>query len=69
MKLTQKDTEWEFGPDQLATMEDLKQALLTSLALRPINYHSDAAVILSIDTSYIAIGYILSQDDLENPQL
>ena len=69
VKLTRKGAEWEFGQDQLDAMEDLKQALLTSPALRPINYQSEAPVILSVDTSYIAVGFILSQDDLDNPRL
>ena len=50
-------------------MDDLKQALLSSPALWPIDYKSDALVILSIDTSHIAIGFILSQCDLENVRL
>jgi RNase H-like domain found in reverse transcriptase len=50
-------------------MDDLKQALLMSLALQPINYKSDAPVILSVDTSHIAIGFILSQCDLDNVKL
>jgi hypothetical protein len=50
-------------------MDDLKQALLSSPALRPINYKSDSPVILSVDTSYIAIGFILSQCDTNNPRL
>src|SRR5271168_1265696 len=41
VKLTRKGAEWEFGADQLAAMEDLKQALLSSPALRPIDYHSE----------------------------
>jgi RNase H-like domain found in reverse transcriptase len=49
-------------------MEDLKQALLTPPALRPINYKSSASVILSIDTSQIAVGFILSQCNLHNPK-
>ena len=69
VKLTRKETEWEFGPDQLNAMEDLKQALLTSPALRPIDYNSPSPVILSVDTSHIAVGYILSQCSLENPRL
>jgi hypothetical protein len=69
VKLTRKGAEWEFGPDQQAAMDDLKQALLTSPALKPIDYKSDAPVILSVDTSYIAVGFILSQCDLENPRL
>jgi len=43
--------------------------LLDSPALRPIDYCSDASVILSVNTSYIAIGYILSQGDNENIKL
>ena len=68
VKLTRKGAEWEFGADQLATMNDLKQALLTSPALRPIDYKSDAPVILSVDTSHIAIGFILSQCDQLHPK-
>ena len=69
VKLTRKGAEWEFGEKQLAVMEDLKEALVTSLALRPIDYHSEASVILGVDTSYIAIGSILSQCNLNNPKL
>ena len=50
-------------------MEDLKQALLSSPALQPINYTSSAPVILLVDTSYIAIGFILSQCNLNDPRL
>ena len=69
VKLTRKGTEWEFGDKQLAAMDDLKEALVTSPALRPIDYHSEAPVILGVDTSYIAIGSILSQCDVDNPKL
>jgi hypothetical protein len=44
-------------------MKDLKDALLSSPALRPIDYNSDSPVILSVDTSNIAIGLILAQCD------
>jgi hypothetical protein len=69
VKLTRKGAEWEFGTQQLEAMADLKDALVKSPALRPINYTSDAPVILSVDTSYIAVGYILSQCDPDNPKL
>ena len=69
VKLTRKGAPWEFGLEQLAAMEDLKRALLESPSLRPINYRSDVPVILSVDTSYIAIGFILSQCDPVNPRL
>ena len=68
VKLTRKGAPWEFGPEQLAAMDDLKRALLESPSLRPIDYRSGAPVILSVDTSYIAVGFILSQCDPVNPR-
>ena len=69
VKLTRKGAEWEFGEKQLEAMADLKEALVKSPALRPIDYESSAPVILGVDTSYIAIGSILSQCDPENSKL
>jgi hypothetical protein len=68
VKLTQKKGPWEFGQDQISAMEDLKQALLNFPALRPINYTSSASVILSVDTSQIAVRFILSQCNLHDPK-
>ena len=69
VKLTRKDMPFEYGPDQVAAQEDLKQALLDSPALRPLDYTSGASVILSVDTSCIAVGFILGQCDIDNPKL
>jgi hypothetical protein len=69
VKLTCKGAIFEYSPEQIKAQEDLKSALLNSPALRPIDYSSDASVILSVDTSYIAIGYILSQGDDKNTKL
>ncbi len=69
VKLTRKDQLFEFGPEQLKAQEDLKQALVTSPAIRPIDYTTGSPVILSVDTSYIAVGFILSQCDVDNPRL
>ena len=69
VKLIRKGTEWEFGQKQLEAMADLKDALVKLLALKPIDYHSNSPVILSVDTSHIAIRYLLSQCDPDNPQL
>jgi hypothetical protein len=41
VKLTRKDVEWEFGQEQLDAMKDLKDALLASPALKPIDYTSN----------------------------
>ncbi len=69
VKLTRKDRPFEFGLEQLQAQEDLKQALISSPAIRPIDYTTGAPVILSVDTSYIAVGFILSQCDVDNPRL
>jgi hypothetical protein len=53
---------------QVAAQEDLKQALLESPVLRPIDYASDSPVILAVDTSTIAVGFYLCQADDENPR-
>ena len=65
-KLTCKDAPFEYGLLQIEAQEDLKQALLTSPALRPIDYASGATVVLAVDTSYLAVGYILGQCDAEH---
>jgi hypothetical protein len=50
-----------FSPEQIEVQENLKEALLKSLALHAIDYSSIAPVILAINTSYIAIGLHLCQ--------
>jgi len=66
---TRKNEPFGFRQNQIAAQEDLKQALLTSPAIRPLDHTSGAPVILSVDTSYIAVGFILSQCDIKNPKI
>jgi hypothetical protein len=66
--LTRKDFPFVFGPEQIAAQEDLKQALLTCPALRPIDYTSSSPVILAVDTSHIAVGFHLCQCDAVEPR-
>jgi len=42
-------------------MENLKQAIISSPALIPIDYKSGRTVFLAIDSSYRGVGWILSQ--------
>ena len=49
--------------------EALKAALLMSPALRLIDYTSPAPVILTLDTSQIAIGFLLCQCNAKNPRI
>ena len=66
VQLTRKDVSFEFGPEQKAAMDDLKVAVLDTPPLIALDYESPAPVIVAVDTSYIAIGYHLSQCDIEN---
>ena len=66
--LTRKGIDFEFGQEQIESQEQLKQAIITSPAIRAIDYESDAPVYLSVDTSYIAIGYVLAQAIPDKPK-
>jgi len=66
VKLTCKEAPFEYGQPQIEAQADLKQVSLTSPALRPIDSASGATVVLAVDTSYIAVGYILGQCDPEH---
>src|SRR5882724_1763572 len=64
--LTKKEMDFVWGPEQRASMEDLKQAIITAPCLRPIDYHSDRCVILVADSSCIATGFILLHLGVDN---
>ncbi|KAH7918849.1 hypothetical protein BV22DRAFT_1023922, partial [Leucogyrophana mollusca] len=57
-----------FGPQQIAVQEDLKKALLSSTALRAIDYHSEEKVLLAVNTNPIVVRFYISQCDLANPK-
>ena len=61
MILTKKEMDFVWGPEQRASMEDLKQAIVTAPCLQPKDYHFDRCVILAVDSSCIATGFILLQ--------
>ena len=67
--LTKKDAEFYWGPEQQEAQDELKAAMLSSPALRPLDYHSGAPIILCVDSSVIAIGYALFQEDEEDARL
>jgi len=61
VQLTRKNVEFEFVGDHLLAMEKLKHFAQECPAIRAIDYHSDNEVILSVDSSWMAVGFILSQ--------
>ena len=67
--LTCKDAAFVFGPEQMSTQDALKTALLSSPALRPIDYTSNSPVILGVNTSSIMVRYLLCQCDADNPHI
>ena len=59
--LTHKDAEFIWTPEHNRAMEDLKSAIINSPALIPIDYSTTRPSFLSIDSSWRAVGWILSQ--------
>jgi hypothetical protein len=61
INLTKKDTPFVFGTEQRKAMQILKDAVLSSPALKRLDYKSECEVILAVNTSNITIGFILLQ--------
>ena len=59
--LLRKDSPFEFGEAQEEAMQQLKEAVMHSQALKLIDYRCDRAVILGVDSSNIAAGFFLAQ--------
>jgi hypothetical protein len=59
--LTRKDAEFIWTDTHTAAMDALKQKISSAPCLRPIDYSSGGEVILAVDSSHIAVGWILSQ--------
>ena len=66
--LTRKNQPFVFGPKQIFAQDDLRQALIESPALRPIDYTSTSPVILAVNKSQIAIGFHLCQCLPDDPR-
>jgi hypothetical protein len=61
INLTKKDVPFVFGTEQCEAMQILKDTVLSSPVLKRLDYASEHEVILAVDTSNIAIGFILLQ--------
>jgi hypothetical protein len=61
IKLTRKDVPFEIGPEQLDSIQELKTAIASSPALRPLDYESERPVVLAVDSCANGVGYILFQ--------
>ena len=62
-QLQRKGIEYNWSDKCQEAFDALKVKVTTAPALRSIDYESDNPIILSVDTSYIAVGMVLSQLD------
>src|ERR1700742_783028 len=60
-RLKKKNVPFEWGPEQEESMQLLKDALERAPAIIPIDYDLDTEVVLSVDTSWKAVGFYISQ--------
>lgn len=61
VQLTRKGVEFEFDEEQILAMEKLKMMVQNCKAIKAIDYSSDREVTLAVDSSWMAAGFILSQ--------
>ena len=64
-ELLKKHHVFRWGERQQAAMDRIKEAIVNSPALRPINYDWNTPVVLAVDTSHIAVGFYIYQVDPE----
>jgi len=62
-QLVRKDQPFEWTKECEESFNTLKRLVTSAPALRSIDYTSEKPIILSVDTSQIAVGFILSQID------
>jgi len=65
-RLTRKNVPFKWGEEQDKAQADLKQALENAPLLKSIDTTSGQPIKLSVDTSYIAVGWYISQRDRED---
>lgn len=67
-RLTKDLTKFEWGEAEQESMDILKEAIRTCPMLKPLDYKWSTPITLSVDTSYQAVGFYLSQVDPKDPK-
>ena len=62
-ELLRKNKVFKWGESQENSMKELKAALLRAVPLGNIDYEDEGVVVLVVDTSYLAIGFHIYQED------
>jgi hypothetical protein len=67
-KLLRDRENFVWGPEQEESVRLLKEGVRSAHALKPIDYHGQGDVVLAVDTSYIAVGFYIYQEDKDDPK-
>jgi len=67
-RLTHHNIKFEWGEDQIKSMELLKEGAMQAECLKAIDYENHGDVVLAVDTSWMAIGYYIYQEDKDDPK-
>lgn len=67
-QLTKKDVKFVWGPEQIRSMELLKEGVRQAKAIRPLDYEGQGNIVLAVDSSYIGIGFYIYQEDINDPK-
>ena len=67
-RLTQNNIPFVWGEEQRIAMAEMKRLLAESAPLKPIDYESEGAVVLSVDTSWMAVGFGVFQEKARDPK-
>lgn len=60
---------FNWGEAQKKSMAAIKEAIRNSPAIQPIDYSPNAGTVtLAVDTSYMAVGFYITQDAADNPK-
>ena len=63
VQLTRKGVEFVWGEAQQSAMDNLKQRVISAPAVAPIDYASNSLVIVAVESSFIAVAWIVYQLD------
>lgn len=61
VQLTRKGVDFKFTDEHVMAMEKLKMFVRNCTAIKAIDYQSDREVILAVNSSWMAVGFVLYQ--------
>ena len=66
--LLKKGKKFEWAEEDMEVVHRLKKMLTTALALRKVVYKQDTPVYIMVDTSPTGIGWVVNQEDENDPR-